>query len=238
VNLYGFVENCPINRYDALGLVGLVDSWDPPPYPQHNYCAAYISIVDKILPDNGHDWSKVYTSWYERRFPNTAAFAQETFKKQINDLVSAKLCQGNKISKQDLPSITINGYLNGEHPTPAYHITEANYGDRPQDVEAHWWGTEATMVLGNYSIRVLSAGYRRCGCDQKNGGKRSIDWSARVGVIDTLGVHPTNVQAGDGVDKVLPWFTYYNVATIAGSERDAVIASWNISGHVDCNEKK
>ena len=233
INLYGYCENDIINKIDFLGLspiAGLGPSAGQrltgQPSQPSPYGASALSFGDNFFPDPNRDYSPAFARWYEIRFPNTTAYAKSELANRINTLMGTKYCKGQSVASQDAEPIRINGYNNVDGKYPIRGLTEDAFGDRRQSDEPYWWGSEQTQILGNYSIRIKDLNYQR--------NMNRVSWKAQVVVVDTLGVHPSNVQINAGETRLSPWFNYYLAETFLGPQRNVIIASWQIYGDVCC----
>ena len=227
-NLYRFGRNNSVNNIDRLGLFVTADSTQSQILAQPQYCAAWVSAVDNWI-SQGSDLSGRYTAWYESRFPNTTSYVKENFRKTIDNLVSTKMCRGDKLLDNELPTIGVNGYGTGER-TKVGNTTEQSFGDQAQS------STEAALSLGNYNIKIKSIEtcFSKCsiaGCS------KSYSWTARIILVDGLGINPTNVGASEEDPDVWKWWEFYVLEqNVFGPERSVVVASWTLAGKGCCKK--
>jgi RHS repeat-associated protein len=225
-NLYVVVMNSPLIIIDLYGLQ------ITPGIARTDICITYsaikVSFFDNWMP-NGGDVSKDYTLWYEKRFPNTTYFVMTNFSSVLDALAKARICNGEGISKTQLPSVSINGYGTGERRIVG-NTTEYKFGDKEQTPY------EAALDLGNYNIRVLEWKTRHKTCESSNC-KKGYKWTARVGVVDGLGINPRNLGIDERETSVFIWFCYYFCAEslLFGPERQVIVASWDLSGEGCCD---
>jgi hypothetical protein len=236
-NLSCFVRNAPAARFDVDGRFDdqsydLARECRRPSPP--SYFAAKESVINNWTPLAGADLSGKYTSWYSNRFPGTSSANRQLLSQRVNEVMNSKGCSDRPVGANDIEGVSINGYPTGERPIPrGGGVTERHFGDKPQDDTVKWWGSEPSMMLGNYTIRVkdlIYASCSACGC------RKAFSWTARVVVVDTLGMNSTNAGIHDPLDtRTSRWFWYYSVGNWGpGFERDVVIAAWDIGGFVCC----
>jgi len=233
VNLYGFVGNEPVGKWDYLGMTGFHDglmdidsggginrdSQSP------SYIAAVCSVYERIIPmeptiidTSGRtiiDYSSTYRHWYEGKFPNTVNHVKTQYLSNLNAIISDSLCQGAGWP-DDLPKIRINIYST-EGPRTGEVTSEADFGDQLQT------GLEPVLVLGSHSIFVTGwSAHKKTCCKNKT----CYKWKLRVNVVDDLGLHPSNV----GNNRA--WFAVGSF--FFGKERPVTIAQWYLRGEVCC----
>ena len=211
-NLYGFVNNNPVRRYDRLGLA--------------SYVAAYESY--SLFSDTSEvDLSATYTEWYENRFPNTKKQSLENFTKQIGDSLKGECKPGGNMRNPQLPSTYIGNYGTGEGQTISQNdIDESNYGDKRQS------SLEAALALGRYNIQVRDFSFN---LDTNNARGRTgccfgYNWSANVVVLDTLGLDISNLGDPEKTSVIYA----YEIFSPALPKRTAIVAKWPISGNGIC----
>ncbi|MCU0785606.1 MAG: hypothetical protein MUF81_16495 [Verrucomicrobia bacterium] len=163
------------------------------------------------------------------RFPRTTTHVKDSFTKTIDGLVASKMCRGEKLAENELPSIRVDGYGTGER-TKVGSTTEKSFGDKEQD------GTESSLYLGNYSIVVKDVNTCFSECSQA-GCSKSYAWTAKILVIDGLGINPGNIPVSEDDPDVWKWWEFYFAEqNVFGQERAVVVASWEISGKGCCKK--
>ena len=236
-----FIGNNPIGKFDLLGLLDPNDYNPYDPIAMCNlqqacspgvfgsapavlpYCASIVSVLNR--PIFGiEDLSPLFTDYYETRFPGTTEHAKTYFRSAINREISANGCSGNTISLSGISAVEILGYMTGERVTPSGAVTEAAYGDVPQNELG------ATQGLGNYTIELIRLDANKCNC----GGCSSISWSADIAVLDRLGVTESNLGVAPGEDDLYAWWVFYSMQSIFGPQCKIKVAKWTISGEVCC----
>jgi hypothetical protein len=237
VNLFCFNQNSPIILLDPDGLISWGSNPTYPlifgPSPMHDliatlrhgtYCAGPLSALSPSIRPPFNDLSDTFTGFYQRRFPNTVAYAKDLFTKQFNLWISGlsrSLSEKERPTASDLMAragvISINNYDPGRRGVPRNAQDESHFGDERQS------DYFASLCLGNYTIAVrdLSFSIRYDNLDRFN-----WSWSANVVVLDDAGLDRSDLGAKDsGISDTL-----YRVWSALFPKSTVIVAKFKISG--------
>jgi hypothetical protein len=215
LNLYGFVNNDPVNKWDLWGMKNRMFFIIIP------YVASFESFY---FPYKGEvNLSFLHTTWYEIRFPKMVQYAFNRFSDEIKEKLNKK-CKNNEsldIKDNEIRHIWIGAYGTGESETLG-QFDEGDVGDKRQ------FSYEAALVLGNYKIEIHDFNIRyEKRMTKKLGCCFQYEWNAKILVKDGLGLDSSNIGKDESSRT-------YKFLSIYFPKRIAIIAQWEINGNGIC----
>jgi len=210
VNLYGFVGNDPVLRFDLFGLVPPDPNTAPrpqPPGPAMPFAIGRSFLTSPLmrLTSSGFVVPQVDrfddTVWFDQNRPNAVAKAKQYFKFEIEAQRRA-LCAGSGLGR-------IEDFVVGPQWTGKKGRSEAELGDQQQSI------TEARFYIGSFTFRLNDFTVTRTGTRRK--------YKGRIDLIDTYG------DQGKYSGWIHPAY-----AVFFGFEHEVTLGSWTIEGVIYC----
>lgn len=212
-NLFRFVTNNPITRFDTDGcfVLPIMAMPDPTPPPQPEPSPSIIDHFGFTPLPKGEE------KWFERNYPGWLAEARRRFTAEIESNIDCKAASFNGPSGRINiePSENRGGSTSNRTPDG----NEQEYGDAGQ---SDW---SADKVLGSFSIDYETP--VKITYVSKSGGKRQYLWSTKMYIYDVLGSQEYDPirqlpLVGGIVRKLTP---------SRGTKR----ATWTLSGSGECD---
>ncbi|MCF7733202.1 MAG: RHS repeat-associated core domain-containing protein [Akkermansiaceae bacterium] len=163
LNLYGFVGNDAVDRWDRLGLSEI--PWSPfgtggPYIPGHvTDVPAPEPTTEPSISEHIPPYAVIgnQTDWFSKRFPGLNEAAKKRFRNHVNLEMRRQICSGSKSSANLEGYVVLSVYprnwtapwaTDGMEDPNSSHVLDDTSGDRPQSI------VDGAARLGKFWYRV------------------------------------------------------------------------------------